>query len=127
MIIVGFVLAVLGYWLLPDLVPEIPLRLDNLVGVVGVILIIIGLVLLGPQLGWPPRRWPQVLVLAAAMNGPLVGLRLTITRELATLRMWRQMGDTEGEERCNAHLNDMLDRLRRYDHQDRKIRPELVE
>lgn len=46
MIIVGFVMAVLGYWLLPDLVPEMPLRLDNLVGVVGVVLIIVGLVLL---------------------------------------------------------------------------------
>ena len=45
MIIVGFILAVLGYWLLPDFVPEIPPRLDSLVGVVGVILIIVGLVL----------------------------------------------------------------------------------
>jgi hypothetical protein len=46
MIIVGFILAVLGYWLLPDFVPEIPARLDQLVGVVGVIFIIVGLVLL---------------------------------------------------------------------------------
>ena len=46
MIILGFVLAVLGYWLLPELLPEAPLRIDNLVGVVGVIFIVIGLVLL---------------------------------------------------------------------------------
>jgi hypothetical protein len=61
MIIVGFVLAILGYWLLPELVPEIPLRLDNLVGVVGVVLIIIGLVLLVLSLAGRPvggrRYW----------------------------------------------------------------------
>ncbi len=46
MIILGFVLAILGYWLLPELLPEAPARIDNLVGVVGVVFIIIGLVLL---------------------------------------------------------------------------------
>lgn len=46
MIIVGFILAVFGYWLLPELVPEVPIRLDTLVGAVGVILIIVGLILL---------------------------------------------------------------------------------
>ena len=46
MIILGFVLAILGYWALPALLPEAPLRIDNLVGVVGVIFIIIGLILL---------------------------------------------------------------------------------
>ena len=46
MIILGFVLAILGYWLLPELLPEAPARIDNLVGVVGVIFIIIGLILL---------------------------------------------------------------------------------
>jgi hypothetical protein len=46
MIILGFVLAILGYWLLPELLPEAPARIDNLVGVVGVIFIIVGLVLL---------------------------------------------------------------------------------
>jgi hypothetical protein len=44
----------------------------------------------------------------------LTGLRLTITRELANLRMWREMGDTEGEARCSAQIDQMLDRLRRY-------------
>lgn len=46
MIILGFVLAVLGYWLFPEYLPEIPARIDGLVGVVGVILIFVGLVLL---------------------------------------------------------------------------------
>jgi hypothetical protein len=46
MIILGFVMAILGYWLLPELVPEIPPRIDQLVGVVGVIFIIVGLILL---------------------------------------------------------------------------------
>jgi hypothetical protein len=45
-IILGFVLAIFGDWLLPGYVPEIPGRLDALVGVVGVILIFVGLVLL---------------------------------------------------------------------------------
>jgi hypothetical protein len=44
----------------------------------------------------------------------LIGLRATITRELATLRMWREMGDREGEERTSALIDQMLDRLRRY-------------
>jgi len=44
----------------------------------------------------------------------LYGLRKTITDELATLRMWRDMGDTEGEARCSQHIDEMLDRLRRY-------------
>lgn len=46
MIILGFVLAILGYWLLPELLPEAPARIDSLVGGVGVILIIVGLILL---------------------------------------------------------------------------------
>jgi hypothetical protein len=46
MIILGFILAILGYWLLPEFVPEVPARLDGLVGVVGVIFIFVGLVLL---------------------------------------------------------------------------------
>lgn len=46
MIIVGFILAILGYWLLPDFIPEVPARIDGLVGGVGVVLIVIGLVLL---------------------------------------------------------------------------------
>jgi hypothetical protein len=61
MIILGFVLAVLGYWLLPDLVPEIPARLDNLVGVVGVVFIIVGIVVLVLSLAGRPvggrRYW----------------------------------------------------------------------
>ena len=46
MIVIGFVLAILGYWLLPEFIPEVPPRLDSLVGGVGVIFIFIGLVLL---------------------------------------------------------------------------------
>lgn len=61
MIILGFVLAVLGYWLLPDLVPEVPARLDELVGVVGVVFIIVGVVLLILSLAGHPvgnrRYW----------------------------------------------------------------------
>lgn len=61
MIIVGFVLAFLGYWLLPELVPEIPPRLDNLVGVVGIVFIIVGIVLLVLSLAGRPvggrRYW----------------------------------------------------------------------
>lgn len=60
MIVVGFVLAILGYWLFPAYVPEIPARIDGLVGVVGVILIFVGLVLLILSLIGRPvggRRW----------------------------------------------------------------------
>lgn len=46
MIVVGFILALLGYWLLPGFIPEIPARIDSLLGGVGVVLIVIGLVLL---------------------------------------------------------------------------------
>ena len=46
MIIVGLILAILGYWLLPELIPELPARLDSLIGAVGSILIVVGLVLL---------------------------------------------------------------------------------
>lgn len=38
--------------------------------------------------------------------------------ELATLRMWRDMGDTEGVNRCWSHIDDMLDRLQRYTQRD---------
>lgn len=40
----------------------------------------------------------------------LIGLPLEITRELSRLRMWRQMGDTLGEDRCNDRINALLDR-----------------
>jgi hypothetical protein len=46
MIVLGFVLAILGYWGLPALLPECPLRIDNLFGVVGVVFIIAGIILL---------------------------------------------------------------------------------
>ena len=46
MIIVGFILCLLGWWLFPEFIPEIPARLDSLVGGVGVVLIVIGLILL---------------------------------------------------------------------------------
>lgn len=61
MIIIGFVLAILGYWLLPELAPEVPPRIDNLFGVVGVVFIIIGIVLLVLSLAGRPvgnrRYW----------------------------------------------------------------------
>lgn len=44
MIAAGFVMAVLGYWLLPDFLPECPARIDGLVGGVGVILVIVGVI-----------------------------------------------------------------------------------
>jgi multisubunit Na+/H+ antiporter MnhG subunit len=46
MIILGIVLAILGYWLLPDLLPEAPARIDNLIGTLGIIFVIIGVILL---------------------------------------------------------------------------------
>jgi hypothetical protein len=46
MIILGFVLAIIGDWALPALLPEFPARIDNLIFVVGVVLILVGLVLL---------------------------------------------------------------------------------
>ena len=46
MIVVGFVMAILGYWLLPDFLPTVPAQVDTLVGGVGVIFIFIGIVLL---------------------------------------------------------------------------------
>lgn len=45
MIILGIILALLGYWLLPEFVPDFPANLDHLMGVIGVILILVGLVL----------------------------------------------------------------------------------
>lgn len=48
----------------------------------------------------------------------LSGLKQTIANELRTLRMWREMGDREGEERCSQHIDQMLDRLRRYERQN---------
>lgn len=48
----------------------------------------------------------------------LSGLKQTIANELRTLRMWREMGDREGEERCSQHIDQMLDRLRRYERQE---------
>jgi multisubunit Na+/H+ antiporter MnhG subunit len=44
-IILGVILAVLGYWIFPDLVPEVPYRLDTLCGGIGVLLIILGIIL----------------------------------------------------------------------------------
>jgi hypothetical protein len=45
------------------------------------------------------------------------GLQKTITDELRSLRLWRQMGDDAGVERVSAHIDEMLDRLRRYSKQ----------
>lgn len=42
-----------------------------------------------------------------ASTAALYGLKKTIVRELQDLRMWRRLGDDEGVERCNEHLNDM--------------------
>lgn len=44
MIVLGVVLALLGYWLLPDFVPTFPANLDGLMGGIGVVLIVIGVV-----------------------------------------------------------------------------------
>lgn len=60
MIVLGFILAILGDWALPTMLPEFPPRLDNLFFVVGVILILAGLIALvfgftGRTLGG--RRW----------------------------------------------------------------------
>lgn len=46
MIVTGFILALLGYWLLPEFIPQFPANLAGLVGGVGAILIVVGLVLL---------------------------------------------------------------------------------
>lgn len=46
MIIVGFILVILGWWLFPEFIPEVPARLDDLLGGVGIVLIVIGLILL---------------------------------------------------------------------------------
>ena len=54
MIVVGFVMAILGYWLLPDFLPMVPAQIDSLVGGVGVIFIFIGIVLLVLSLAGRP-------------------------------------------------------------------------
>lgn len=54
MIVLGFIMAILGYWLLPDLLPEAPARIDSLIGGVGVVLIVIGLILLVLSLAGRP-------------------------------------------------------------------------
>ena len=46
MIILGIILALLGYWLLPDLAPDFPPHIDHIIGVLGVLLIVIGVLLL---------------------------------------------------------------------------------
>lgn len=46
MIILGFVLALLGYWLFPEFIPEIPGRIDSLIGVFGVLFMVAGFILL---------------------------------------------------------------------------------
>lgn len=45
MIVLGVVLVVLGYWVFPDLIPEVPARIDSLCGGLGVVLVVIGVVL----------------------------------------------------------------------------------
>jgi hypothetical protein len=45
MIILGIVLIILGYWFLPEFVPQFPAQLDHLVYGVGVLLLIIGFIL----------------------------------------------------------------------------------
>lgn len=44
MIVLGVILALLGYWLLPEFAPDFPYNLDHLMGVIGVILLLVGLV-----------------------------------------------------------------------------------
>lgn len=45
MIILGIVLVLLAYWLLPELAPTFPPNIESVLGGVGVILIILGVVL----------------------------------------------------------------------------------
>lgn len=45
MIILGIILAVLGYWFLPEFVPQFPPELDHLMYGVGVLLFLIGIIL----------------------------------------------------------------------------------
>jgi hypothetical protein len=45
MILLGFVLAIVGYWFLPEFVPEFPAQLDHLLYGAGILLLIIGFVL----------------------------------------------------------------------------------
>jgi Family of unknown function (DUF6131) len=45
MLLVGIVLIILGYWFLPEFVPQFPPQLDHLCYGVGVLLAIIGCLL----------------------------------------------------------------------------------
>lgn len=45
MIILGIVLIVLGYWFLPEFVPQFPPELDHLAYGVGILLVIVGVLL----------------------------------------------------------------------------------
>lgn len=44
MIVLGILLALLGYWILPLIAPGFPPQLEELFGGLGVLLIVIGLV-----------------------------------------------------------------------------------
>lgn len=55
MIVGGIILAVLGYWIFPDYIPQIPVQLDSLCGGIGVLLILIGIILwVFGAIGRPP-------------------------------------------------------------------------
>src|SRR5437588_11393629 len=45
MIVLGVILAILGYWLFPDFIPQIPPNLDSVCGGIGVVLIVIDVIL----------------------------------------------------------------------------------
>jgi hypothetical protein len=45
MIMLGIVLIVLGYWFLPEFVPQFPFELDHLAYGIGILLVIIGVLL----------------------------------------------------------------------------------
>jgi hypothetical protein len=45
MILLGIVLVILGYWFLPEYVPQFPPQLDHLVEGVGILLLVIGFIL----------------------------------------------------------------------------------
>jgi hypothetical protein len=46
MIVLGVILLVVGYWLIPDAVPDIPPQLDRLCVDLGWLFLVIGIVLL---------------------------------------------------------------------------------
>ncbi len=76
MIILGFVLAILGYWLLPELLPEAPARIDNLVGVAGRTMVLQRVVKAPRAVVWGAWMNPETLPQPAEAAADLVKLCL---------------------------------------------------